>query len=433
MATCHRRKADASLVREKSKEVTRMWQGLILAMLTVLFSPPANAQSQNEIFPNDPLFKYQVSLKSPGGKVGIPKASNIAAGQYFETYKDIDLNISKAWSITTGSKTVVVAILDAGFCYQHPDIADNIWHNPGESGTDARGLQKEANEIDDDHNGFVDDVMGWDFVYNSPDVDCHIFDGMDRNRIAPYWHSLGAMGIIGAKGNNGIGVAGINWNVSMMLLRIDVQGFLPGVIDHDTPGRAARAIRYAADNGARIINWSGFVNNPQPDELQDLRSAIEYAGQKDVLIVVAAGNQRKNLDDPANCGQAPQCMEADNLVKVAEVDFAGDLSVSPRNNHFGSNYGVRTVDLAAIGMNYTTDVTRGGFPVYRLGGGTSDAAPVVSGVAALMLAVNSHLTASELKKRLIETSKGVTSLRGKIVSGGLVNAFGAVQNAKSIP
>jgi subtilisin family serine protease len=180
-------------------------------------------QADRAVTPNDPYFKYQVTFQNPGGPLKIPEASNRTRQVQYAANAGLDLDITRAWSIATGSKDVVVALLDDGFLYQHEDVKENIWNNPGETGIDANGLRKETNGIDDDHNGYVDDVMGWDFAFNDPDPDAYAFDGMDKTRIQPFWHSISAMGIIGAKGNNGIGVAGINWNVSMMLLRIGAQ------------------------------------------------------------------------------------------------------------------------------------------------------------------------------------------------------------------
>lgn len=130
-----------------------------------------------------------------------------------------------------------------------------------------------------------------------------VFDGMDKNRIAADWHSLGPMGIIGAKGNN-----------------------------------AARAIHYAADNGARIINWSGFVDDLRPEKLAELRAAIEYAASKDVLVVVSAGNSGDNIDLDQKC-TFPACFDTANLIKVAQIDFEGKLYRQPSNKSSGSNDG----------------------------------------------------------------------------------------------
>jgi subtilisin family serine protease len=385
-----------------------------------------------ERIPNDPYYKDQISFHNPGGRITINTRSEKPSTVELDAEKGIDLNITKAWGITTGSKSVIVAILDDGFCYDHPDIRDNTWHNPGESGKDSNGFDKETNGVDDDHNGYVDDVLGWDFAFDSPDVDCHIFDGMDKSRIAAYWHSLGPMGIIGAKGNNGIGVAGINWDVSMMLLKIGAQGIGRGEKDLVRIDRAARAIRYAADNGARIINWSGFVDDARPEKLAELRAAIDYAASKDVLVVISAGNDAEDLDKNNNCSHvhAPQCFEGDNLMKVAEIDFGGNLYVAKGRWVGGSNYGAKRVDIAAIGMNYTTHIV-GGVGTYGLGRGTSCAAPVVSGVAALMLSVNPKLRAAQLKSLLLQSATKLPSLKSKVVAEGMVNAYQAVLAAEA--
>jgi thermitase len=401
---------------------------LRLISILLLFCPMLVAQQQ--IIPNDPDFRNQISFENPGGKIAINLISTHPSAQEFDTVKGVDLDITPAWAITTGSKDVVVAILDDGFCYDHPDLKDNIWHNPGETGADGEGFRKETNGKDDDHNGYLDDVVGWDFAFDDPDVDCHIFDGMDKTRIARYGHSMAAMGIIGARGNNGLGVAGINWNVSMMLLKIGAQGIARGEHDTERTERAARAIRYAADNGARIINWSGFTDDPRPEKLQALHEAIEYAAWKNVLVVVAAGNSFDNLDDDKNCGAAPECFENENLMKVAEIDFRGELYRVAGKRASGSNYGVKRVDIAAVGQNYSTAMTSGGFGVYRLGVGTSDAAPVVSGVAALMLSVNPSLTAVQLKQVLLDTARRLPALQGKIKCGGMVDAYRAVITAR---
>jgi subtilisin family serine protease len=282
----------------------------------------AGYRPEDGVIPNDRFFKYQFSFLNPGGKLTIPSYSYKPSEHTYEAVRGIDPDITRAWTITTGSKDVVVALIDDGFFYNHEDIKDNIWKNPGETGLDKNGFPKETNGIDDDGNGYVDDVMGWDFVFDDPDPTHYIFDGMDATKIQPYWHSIEAMGIIGAKGNNGIGVAGINWDVSMMLLKIGVQGVRG--IDLNRCGRAARAIRYAADNGARVINWSGFVDDLRPESLATLQEAIAYAEKKGVLLVVAAGNSGLNIDLKENFTY-PACFENENILTVAEIDFKGDL------------------------------------------------------------------------------------------------------------
>lgn len=399
------------------------WALLAVAAMAALMAAAAAT-------PNDPYFRYQITFDNPGGLRIIPSFSYRESPVEYSTEAGLDHNIRRAWRITTGSKKVVVAVLDDGFFYQHEDLKDNIWRNPGETGVDATGHRKETNGRDDDGNGYVDDVVGWDFAFDDPDPDAYIFDGMDDTRIQPYGHGTRALGIIGAKGNNGIGVAGINWDISMMLLKIGAQGTKRGEYDARRVERAVKAIHYAADNGARVINWSGFIDDPRPDQAARLRAAFEYADSRGVLMVLAAGNEMKNLDDPANCVY-PQCFDTPNIVSVAEVDFRGGLEqFGGRDRISGSNYGPRHVHIAAIARSFTTDV-RNGVSVYSMGGGTSDAAPVVTGVAGLILSVRPALRAHQLKQILMASSRKLPGLAGKIASGGLVDAYAALKLAMS--
>jgi len=217
----------------------------------------------------------------------------------------------------------------------------------------------------------------------------------------------------------------------MMPLQIGAQGIPRGQVDTARDSRAARAIRYAADNGARIINWSGFVDDLRPKKQAELREAFEYAAAKNVLIVLGAGNAAQNIDSDKNC-LFPQCFDTPNIIRVAEIDFEGKLYLVPPHTIFigGSNYGTKRVEIAALGMNYTTDV-KGGVDAYSLGGGTSCAAPVVSGVAALMLSVNQKLTALQLKQLLMQSVTKLPTLTGKVASGGMVNAYQAVLAAQA--
>lgn len=381
------------------------------------------------IIPNDPYFKYQVSFLDPGGRITIERTSTKPSPITLDAAPGIDSNVTRAWTISTGSRAVVVAVLDDGFFYSHEDLAGNLWANPGESGPDATGHARETNGIDDDKNGYVDDVMGWDFAFDDPDPDCYIFDGMSRDRIQPYWHSISALGIIGARGNNGVGVAGVNWDVSMMLLKIGAQGIGRNEKDTLRPGRAAKAIRYAADNGARVINWSGFVSDPTPEALAELKSAIEYAGRKDVLLVVGAGNSGLDADRPENFTY-PACFDLDNILTVAMVDFRGGLvRYQAGERWLGSNFGPRNVDIAAVEESFSTFVENGR-SAYRLSGGTSNAGPVVAGVAALALSVDPRLGAGALKKILMDTATRLPGLDGKVGCGGMVNAYGALKAAR---
>jgi len=381
------------------------------------------------IIPNDPFFKYQVTFLNPGGKIPIERTSIKSSPVILEAKAGIDCGVTKAWTISTGNRNVVVAILDDGFFYNHQDLQGNIWANPGESGPDATGHAKATNRVDDDGNGYVDDVMGWDFAFDDPDPDCYIYDGKRRDRIQPYWHSISAMGIIGARGNNGIGVAGVNWNVSLMLLKMGAQGIGNGEVDTLRPIRTAKAIRYAADNGARIINWSGYVSSPTPEALAELKAALEYAGTKGVLLVVGAGNSGVDVDKTENA-IFPVCFDLDNILTVAMIDFKGELvRYTAGDRVLGSNFGPKNVDIAAQDETFTTDVENA-LSTYRLSGGTSSSSPLVAGIAALVLAVNPRLDAVALKKILMDTAAPLPGLSGKIGCGGMVDAYAALLAAK---
>jgi subtilisin family serine protease len=385
---------------------------------------------ERAVVPNDPYFRDQLSFYFEGGTASVRVSSTSAERRAVTMARGISLDLPHAWAITTGSRAVIVAVLDDGFFYSHEDIAANTWRNPGESGSDSAGLDQATNGRDDDGNGYVDDVVGYDFAFDDPDPDPYVFDGMDRNRIQPYQHSIPVLGIIGATGNNRTGVAGINWQVSLMLLKIGAQGTPRGQTDTLRAPRAARAIRYAVDNGARIINWSGFITDSSSTRREELRAALVYARDHGVLLVAGAGNSGVDLDDDANCVY-PQCFDEPNVIRVAELEFDGTLvRYRAGDRWLGSNFGVRRVEVAAIGQNFTTSL-RNGRSTYRLFGGTSGAAPVVAGVAALMLSVDSTLRASDLRRMIMESATRLPALSGKVASGGTVNAYRAVLAARA--
>jgi len=406
--------------------------GIMKKVAFFLFAAFLSGQTPpGRVVPNDPFFKYQVSFLNPGGQIPIERTSIKPSPVPLDAAAGIDPDVTRAWTISTGSKKIVVAVLDDGFFYDHEDLAGNIWANPGESGPDATGHPRETNGIDDDGNGYADDVMGWDFAFDDPDPDCYIFDGKRKDRVQPYWHSISALGIIGARGNNGLGVAGVNWDISMMLLKIGAQGIGNGEKDTARPGRAAKAIRYAADNGARVINWSGMVSDPTPEALVELKAAIAYAGEKNVLLVVGAGNSGLDIDRSENF-TFPACFPLDNILTVAMIDFRGGLvRYKAGDRWLGSNFGQRNVDIAALDENFTTDVENGR-STYRLGGGTSCSGPVVAGIAALALSVKPDLSAAALKKILMDTATPLPALNGKVACGGMVNAYRALLAARDV-
>lgn len=250
--------------------------------------------------PSDPLFSGQYGLDNTGQTGGTA---------------DADIDAVEAWTRETGSRDVVVAVVDEGVNISHPDLKSNIWLNKGEVPN---------NYEDDDNNGYVDDVRGYDF-YND---DSTVFDIADGDR-----HGTHVAGIIGAQGDNAIGVSGVNWNVTIMPVK-----FLGPEGGDDFSG--AEAIVYAVDNGADVINcsWGGYGGSPVVDE------AIEYARKANVLIVAAAGNSGTNAD---NNPFWPAGSESPNVITVAATDKNDKLAAF-------SNFGQRTVDLAAPGVEVTS-------------------------------------------------------------------------------
>ena len=389
--------------------------------------------TEDSRIPNDEFFKYQISFFNDGRSVTIDRVSYRKTPVNISPADGIHLNILPAWEITTGSADTIVAVMDDGFFYNHEDIKPNLWQNAGETGLDSDGNPKETNGLDDDRNGYIDDVMGYDFYFDDPDPDCYIFDGKLDSVIAPYWHSIPALGIIGARGNNAIGVAGINWEVSMMLLKMMAQGSASIKDPCARVPKAAEAIRYAVDNGARVINWSGFVKCLDQDKLMPLKEAIDYAEENGVLIVVGAGNDGENIDLEENYSY-PSCFENSNLLVVAEIDFDGNLYEVERDGVFvgGSSFGAQNVDIAALAQNFTTGL-RHNRSIYRLSGGTSNSGPVVTGVAALIFSIRPDLDGLEVKEILMKSATRLPGLDGKVMSGGMVNAFEALKLAQSYP
>jgi len=315
--------------------------------------------------PNDAFFSdHQWSFHNTGQTGGTPGA---------------DIDAPGAWDISTGSDSVVVAVIDTGVLYNHSDLSANIWNNTDEI---------PGNGIDDDGNGYIDDVRGWNFVNNTSDP-------IDDNH-----HGTHVSGTIGAVGNNAIGVAGVNWHVKIMPLKaFDSAGF------GDTSD-AITAIEYANANGASVISnsWGGGSYS------QGLKDAIDASP---AVVVCAAGNNANNDDiNPVY----PASYNSTNIISVAATDH-NDIRA------LFSNFGLSSVDLAAPGTNIWSTYLDG---TYALMSGTSMATPHVSGVVALVKSVNPSLTAVQIKNIILSTVDSKDSLNGKVASGGRLNAYKAV-------
>jgi subtilisin family serine protease len=326
--------------------------------------------------PNDPSFPQEWGLDNTGQQV------NWTSGT-----PDADIDAKEAWSVSTGSPDVTVAVIDTGVDVAHPELAQNIWINQGENCAGCR-----TNGIDDDGDGYVDDWRGWDFVNGDNDP-------TDDNG-----HGTHVAGTIAATGNNGIGVAGVTWNSKIMPLK-----FL-GSDGSGSTEDAISAILYARAKGVPILNnsWGGGEFS------QALQDAIEQTDASGELFVAAAGNDFTNTDAEPFW---PSSYDTPNILSVGASDQFD------RKAWF-SNYGTRTVDLSAPGTNiYST--WRGG--AYRFADGTSMATPAVSGAAALAKAVFPDASGVGLKALLLRTVDPVAALTGATRTGGRLNVDRAVR------
>jgi subtilisin family serine protease/putative cell wall-binding protein len=263
---------------------------------------PAVRMKAFDFVPNDPLFASQWALLNTGQGGGTAGA---------------DISATEAWSQTTGSHDVIVAVVDQGVNWAHPDLKNNMWFNTAEIPN---------NETDDDGNGYEDDVRGWDF-YN---WDNTVFDLSDGDR-----HGTHVAGIIGAESDNGIGMAGLNQHVRIMPLK-----FIGGDGWGEDYG-AAEAIVYAVDHKATVINcsWGGGDSDV-------LKDAVDYAASRGVILSVAAGNEYSDNDNP-DWASYPASYDTTNIVSVAASDRDDGLAE-------WSNYGEDSVDLAAPGVDITS-------------------------------------------------------------------------------
>jgi serine protease len=365
----------------------------------------------------------------------------------------------QAWDLTTGSSAVVVNVNDTGVDYTHPDLYLNIWLNQKEipfaiGGTkglkdaDADGIitfwdlnargsngkltnaafasdvnangyidggdllndPRWENGVDDEGraggNGFTDDLVGWDFHDN------------DNDPITDDVHGTFVAGVVGAVGNNGIGVAGVAWRVQMMATKATDANRVGLLSDYHS------GIRYAADNGARVTNNSWSVSEATKQDILNTRNVVDYARVKGVLVVAAAGNSAWDNDRKGKLQAFPAALDSPNVITVASSTIDDQLAPS-------SNYGLTSVDLAAPGelIGSTYPVAPNPSEPYGGGAGTSFAAPHVTGAAVLLLARNPNLSYAQLKSLIVDNVDPVPARIGKTVTGGRLNVYRALAAA----
>jgi subtilisin family serine protease len=307
---------------------------------------------------------------------------------------DADIDASEAWEVTTGDESIIVGVIDTGIDYTHPDLSDNIWVNPGEIADNNR---------DDDGNGYIDDVHGWDFFNNDNDP-------MDDND-----HGTHVAGTIAAAGNNSTGISGVGWDIKVMALKFLGEDGTGAISD------AIAAINYATmmhtqfSINIRLTNnsWAGgaFVSA--------LQSAIQASAEAGMLFVAAAGNGGSdgvgdnNDEDPIY----PAGYEVSNVISVAATDH---------NDALGSfsNFGAASVHLGAPGVSVLSTTPNS---TYRRFSGTSMATPHVSAVAALAWSVAPNADYLDIKNAILAGVDATPALEGKTITGGRLNANNTVR------
>lgn len=337
----------------------------------VVYAEPNHTVQAFDTTPNDARFSELWGLRNTGQTGGTPGA---------------DIDAPSAWDSHAGSTNIIVCVIDTGIDYNHEDLAGNMWHNPGEI---------PGNLIDDDGNGYVDDVYGINAITGTGDP----LDDHD--------HGTHVSGTIGGIGNNSVGVAGVNWRVSLMAAK-----FLDAGGSGDT-ANAITCVDYAAGKGAKVLSnsWGGGGYS------QALKDAIDAAGAAEIAFVAAAGNANSDNDVIPSY---PSGYTSSNIIAVMATDH-NDLKSS------FSSYGQTTVDLAAPGTDILSCRRNGG---YQLMSGTSMATPHVAGAAALLLSVNPLATVGEIRQVLMSTVDVLFPTR--CVSGGRLNLARAL-NQMSLP
>lgn len=353
------------------------------ALISKLSSNPAikfaepNYIYSIENVPNDPRFGELWGLNNTGSND--PSRTPGTEGA--------DISAFRAWEVESGAREIKVAVIDTGVEYTHPDLAANMWQNEAE-------LNGEEG-VDDDGNGYVDDIYGWDFAND------------DNDPIDGHSHGTHCAGTIGAVHNNEVGVAGVMSDVSIVAIKFLSDG------GSGTTANAVKAIQYATSLDVDLMSnsWGGGGFS------QALFDAIQEASDAGIVFTAAAGNSSSNNDQRPHY---PSNYDIPNVVSVA-AHTAQDTLAS------FSCYGAETVHIAAPGHKILSTVKNGGYAVYS---GTSMATPHVSGAIGLLLSKEGRMDHLALRERLMATSEPIRSYRRKTISGGRLNAYNLLTDSR---
>jgi len=347
---------------------------ITLSLFMVVY--PVVAISQEA--PNDSLFSQQWGLNNLNSS-------------------EADINMLEAWDIEPGDPNVVVAVIDMGFDVTHSDLQNNIWKNPGEI---------PENGIDDDQNGYIDDIIGWDFVNQSEGYDDgnSDFQGEDNDpTMAQSSHGNEVFGVLGATTNNSIGIAGVTGRCKMMLIRA---GYLNKEGKAVLSGASiSKGIIYATDNGAHVINISSGSNKFS----NSYHDVLKYAIDRGVVIICSAGN------DGSNSPVYPAAYDLDGLISVGATT---DEDQPAKFSNWGD-----WVDVSAPGQHIVSTMNNDRYGQIH---GTSFAAPIVAGIAALLVSRYPDWTPAQIQAQIMETVDVRESLKNANVTSGRVNAYRAL-------
>jgi subtilisin family serine protease len=326
----------------------------------------------------------------------LPDDTNFGSLWGLDNSQDTDINAPQAWDITTGSNSTVIGVIDSGVQWQHPDLIDNIYVNPNEI---------EGNGIDDDNNGFVDDVRGWDFLSN------------DNDPTDLMGHGTHVAGTIGARGNNTLGVTGVNWNVAIMPFRCGGTSASDRSLSGAALLASANYVTMMRQRGVNIRatnnSWGGGGASSQ------FNAAIAAHNELGTLFIAAAGNDSSNNDQ---VGNYPSNYNQPNIIAVASITSSGVLSGF-------SNFGVTNVDIAAPGSNILSTVPVNGYAMFS---GTSMASPHVAGVVGLLASARPSASATDLRDAILSSASPDANLTGLVATGRL-NAAGALATLLNRP
>ncbi len=374
---------------------------IIIAVAAVLSGSDCKASDREDVaeitsfaFSSDTYADTQWNIDNPGYYIYPSDIGRINK----QAVEDVDMDVLEAWAALkereADKREVIVAIIDTGVDYKHPDLVDHMWKNPREIPDD---------NIDNDNNGYVDDVYGWDFYNDDATVGHYQYSELLGKEVADPRdnddHGTHVAGIIAASADNGIGIAGVASGVDVKIMVLKINGGPKGT---GSLASAVEAVKYATKMGADICNLSWGTSQYS----EELKKVME---ESDMLFVAAAGNSGDNNNE---LPMYPASFGLNNLISVTFIDPAGELTLL-------SNYGSSTVDIAAPGEDIFSTVVGGYAPM----SGSSMAAPQVSAVAAMIYAGKDHIYASDVKELLTTHIKELPKLQGYIKYSGIPSAY----------